>query len=159
MIKRILSALFCLSILFVGAQLTKAEIKKDVLGLYIGMEREAAIKLLQKIGKKNHDERKQQEIWALSNNSQFSHVIIAFDKEYKKVRFVTAKARENGKRVRYADVLDTRKAVQMGSGGNYNYVLEVPERSNQPGYKIIARGTDKNYLTYFAVEEIEIVQK
>lgn len=91
----------------------------------------------------------------MRDDPHFSHVIIAYDKEYKTVRFVTAKAREDGKRVRYSDVTDTKKARQIGSANNYNYVMEVPASAGKPAFKIIARGTDKNFLTYLAVEEVE----
>lgn len=158
MTRKILIYVFCLLILTSGAQLAEAKGKTDVLGLRVGMSREEATARLEKIGKKDHDERKQQEIWTLTNDKRFSHVIIAFDKEFKAVRFVTAKAREGGKRVRYSDVLDTKKAVARNAANNYKYVFEVPTQGSKTGYKIIARGTDKDYLTYFAVEELDTVQ-
>lgn len=153
--RKVFIHVLCLVVLLVGTQLAEAKLIKDVLGLRVGMSREAAIARLHQIGKKDHDERKQQEIWKLRDDPHFSYVIIAYDKEYKTVRFVTAKAREDGKRVRYSDVIDTKKATQLGSANNYNYVLEVPASGDKPAYKIIARGTDKNFLTYLAVEEIE----
>ena len=150
---------FCLGLLLINVQTSVAQTKNDVLGLKVGMSREAADSRLQKIGKKDHDERKQQEIWKLKNDKRFSHVIVAFDKEYKKVRFVTAKARENGERVRYSDVLDTRKSVAQQMTNNHKYVLEIPAKGRTPGYKIIARGSDKDYLTYFAIEELDVIKQ
>ncbi len=159
MVKKFLTAGFCLVILLAGASFAAAQTKKDVLGLYVGMNRSAAITILQKIGKKERDERKQQEIWKLRNDSRFSYIIISYDKEFKNVRFVTAKVRSDGKPVRYADVLDTKKAVQLGAENNYNYVLEMPASGDKPAYKIIARGTHKDFLTYFAIEELDTVKK
>lgn len=159
MIKKILIYTFCLSLLFTFAQFAEAKTGGDILGLSVGMSREDAIARLQKLGKKDHDERKQQEIWKLRGDERFSHIIIAFDKEYKNVRFVTAKARADGKRVRYSDVLDIKKAVATITPNNYKYVQEVPANGKNAGYKIIARGTDKNYLTYFAVEELDVVTR
>lgn len=154
---KVLVRLFCLVVLMIGAQLVEAKTPGDVLGLRVGMSHDEAISRLQKIAKKDHDERKQQEIWKLKDDPNFSYIIISFDKEYKSVRFVTAKVREGGKRIRYSDVIDTKKAAQLGSANNYNYVLEVPARGGTPAYKVIARGTDKDFLTYLAVEEVETV--
>lgn len=159
MTKNYLISAFCLIILIFGAASAFAETRRDVLGLYVGMSKEKADAKLQKIGEKERDERKQQEIWKLKNDSRFSYIIISYDKEFKSVRFVTAKVRPDGKRIRYADVLDTKKAVQLGAENNYNYVLEMPASGDKPAYKIIARGTHKDFLTYFAIEELDTVKK
>ncbi len=45
----------------------------------------------------------------------------------------------------------------MGAVNNYKYVLEMPARGKNPGYKVIARGQDQNYLTYFSIEELEVL--
>jgi superfamily II DNA/RNA helicase len=103
----ILGFLFSLVLFFPNS--ANADVKSDVLRLRLGMSKEAAHKILQKIGKLEKNESKQQEVWALSDNQQFSYIIIAFNKEYTEVRFITAKARENGKRVRYDEVLDIRR--------------------------------------------------
>ena len=157
--RKFLIHIFCLIVLLLGAQFAEAKPKGDVLGLRVGMTKDKAVERLRKIAKKDHDERKQQEVWKLKDDPNFSYIIISYDKEYKNVRFVTAKARPDVKRIRYEDVIDIKKAVQIGSENNYNYVLEMPASGDKPAYKIIARGTDKNYLTYFAVEELETTQK
>jgi len=132
-----------------------AEVKSDVLGLRLGMNKEAAHKILQRIGKLEKNESKQQEVWALSGSDRrFSYIIIAFNKEYTEVRFITAKARENGKRVRYDEVLDIKKARQAGSSANLNYIQDVPASGKKAAYKIVARGSDPNFLTYFSIERI-----
>lgn len=154
MIRKFVITAYCVAFILAGISFAKAETKKDILGLYVGMSHEKAIKVLQEIGKKAHDERKQQEIWKLKNDKFFSHLIVSFDKDYKKVRFVTAKALENGQSLRYTDVLDVKKAKAQVLPNNYKYVLLVPANGKQAGYRIIARGKDKDYLTYFAVEEL-----
>jgi anaerobic ribonucleoside-triphosphate reductase len=148
----ILGFLFSLVLFFPNS--ANADVKSDVLRLRLGMSKEAAHKILQKIGKLEKNESKQQEVWALSDNQQFSYIIIAFNKEYTEVRFITAKARENGKRVRYDEVLDIKKARQAGSQANLNYIQDVPARGKKAAYKIVARGTDPIFLTYFSIERI-----
>lgn len=157
--KKLLSLAFILSVIFINVQLAAAATKHDVLGIEVGMSREDAISRLAKIGKKDHDERKQQEIWALTDDKRFSHIIISFDKEYKYVRFINAKAKENGERVRYSDVIDIEKAVAQNVPNNYKYVLTVPAEGGKAAYRIIARGSDKDYLTYFAVEVLTESEK
>ncbi len=156
MMKQILAGTFLFWIMLLIAVNIDAQTKHDVLGLKVGMNKEDAVKRLQKIGSKERDERKQQEIWNLTDDSSYSHIIIAFNKE-NKVRFITAKGRESGNRVRYSDVIDVKKARQMGAVNNYKYVLEMPARGKKPGYKVIARGQDQNYLTYFSIEELEVL--
>lgn len=156
MMKKILAGTFLFWIMLLIAVNINAQTKHDVLGIKVGMNKEDAVKRLQKIGSKERDERKQQEIWNLTDDSSYSHIIIAFNKE-NKVRFITAKGRESGKRVRYSDVIDVKKARQIGAVNNYKYVLEMPARGKKPGYKVIARGQDQNYLTYFSIEELEVL--
>ncbi len=152
--KKLLAIAFILSVVFINVQQAAAATQHDVPGIEVGMSREKAVSILAKMGKKDHDERKQQEIWTLRDNKQFSHIIISFDKEYKYVRFINAKARENGERVRYSDVIDVEKAVAQDLPNNYKYVIQVPAQGDKAAYKIIARGSDKDYLTYFAVEAL-----
>lgn len=138
-----------------GTQSAGAKPKPEIAGLRVGMKREDALKRLEKIGKKEKDESKKQEVWKLTNNPQYSHIIIAFDRENNDVRFITAKAREGGTRVRYSDVLDVKKAKQVGAINNYKYKLESPSRGKKKGYTLIASGRDADYLTYFSIKEIE----
>ena len=134
MMKKILAGTFLFWIMLLIAVNIDAQTKHDVLGLKVGMNKEDAVKRLQKIGSKERDERKQQEIWNLTDDSSYSHIIIAFNKE-NKVRFITAKGRESGKRVRYSDVIDVKKARQMGAVNNYKYVLEMPARGKTRAIK------------------------
>ena len=152
MIKRILVWFSLFSFLLCSVQLAAAKTNPEVLKIKLGMSVEEAHKQLKKIGKLEKEERKQQEIWALTNNPSYSHLIVAFDKEYKKVRFVTAKAREGGRRIRYSDVIDVKKATKENIGNNYKYVVDVPAKGKVPGYVITVRGQDAEYLTYFSIE-------
>jgi hypothetical protein len=152
---KILTALLFLSlIVFGGCSSFKAPSDSDILGIKIGMNKEDAAKRLNEIGKLEKEESKQQEVWALTNDSHYSYLIVAFNKETQKVRFITAKARENGSRLRYTDVLDIGKAQQTSSANNYKYSQEVPGSAFTSGYTKIASGADSNYLTYFSLKEL-----
>jgi len=140
---------------FCSVQLVAAKTASDVLGIRVGMSQKDADARLQKLGKLEKEERKQQQVWALTNDPNYSYLIVAFNKEFTEVRFITAKAKENGRKVRYSDVVDLKKAKQVGAVNNYKYVQEVPARGKNPGYVITARGQDSNYLTYFSIEKID----
>lgn len=148
-----ISALLLLTVLCFLTQV-RAETKTEILGITIGMSKDQAHQMLAKIGNLDKNESKNQEVWVLTEDPLFSHLIVAFNREYTQVRFVTAKARENGRRVRYSDVLDIEKATQTGVKTNNHYVLEVPAEAGRPGYRIKARGTDAEFLTYLSIEQI-----
>lgn len=131
------------------------EPKPEIMGIKIGMSADAARERLRKIGKLEKEERKQQEIWHLNADERFEYLIVGFDKEYKQVRYVTAKAREKGKLMRYDEVLDLNKAKKAFTPNNYKYYLDVAARDKRPGYTVTVRGTDPNHLRYYSIEKID----
>ena len=153
MIKILSSFILLFSFVLFSARTSDAKTRSDVLGISIGMSHEEANKRLQKIGKLEKNESKLQEVWALTNDANYSHLIVGFDKETNEVRFVTAKAHTEGKRVRYKDVLDVKKAKQTGTINNYKYIQEIPARGKKVAYKLIAMGKNADYLTYFSIEK------
>lgn len=157
--KNLLILLFLCFIGFACSKSSNSDPKSDILGIRIGMSREDTMKRLNEIGKLDRMERKQQEIWTLNNDAHYSHLILAFDKEKQGVRYVTAKARENGSRLRYSDVIDTGKAQHTISTNNYKYTQEVQGNESTPGYTKIASGTDSNYLTYFSLKELNLPEE
>jgi len=159
MLKNLLILLLFSLIAFNCSKSSKTQSNSDILGIKIGMTREDTIKRLNEIGKLDHEERKQQEIWTLNNDPHYSHLILAFDKEKQDVRFITAKARENGSRVRYSDVLDISKAKLTSSPNNYKYIQEVQKTESTPGYTRIASGTDADYLNYFSLKELNLPEE
>lgn len=130
-----------------------AKTASDVLGINVGMSKKDADARLKKLGKLEKDERKQQQVWILKDDPSYSHLIVAFNSDFTQVRFVTAKAKENGRKVRYSDVLDIKKAKQNGAANNYKYVQEIPASGKNPAYVIVARGANAEYLTYFSIEK------
>lgn len=153
MIKTLSSYILLFSFVLFSVQSSSAKTKSDVLGISLGMNHETANKLLKRIGKLEKNESKLQEVWALNNDLSYSHLIVGFDKQTNEVRFVTAKARADGKRVRYETVLDVKKAKQTGTTNNYKYIQEIPARGKKAAYKLIAMGQNTDYLTYFSIEK------
>ena len=153
--RRAMLAAFLL-ILSAGAQASAAaaaEPKPEILGVRLGMGARQARARLGKIGRLEREERKQQQVWALRDDPRFAFLIVGFDKDFSRVRFITAKAREGGERVRYAEVLDLKRARQLGRAGNYSYSQRV-RRGRRGAYVVSARGTDAEYLTYYSVRSL-----
>ncbi len=159
MLKNLLLLLLLCLITLACTNAPQTQSNSDILGIKIGMSKEDASKRLNEIGKLDHEERKQQEIWVLNNDPHYSHLIVAFDKEKQILRFITAKARENGTRLRYSDVLETDKAKLTSSANNYKYIQEVQATESTPGYSRIASGTDSDYLNYFSLKELNLPEE
>ena len=152
-----LAATFCclLLLLLAAACSTPVEPKPEILGVRLGMSREEAHARLQEIGKLEKEERKQQEVWRLTADPSYSHLMVAYNKEYTAVRYVTAVANEQGRRVRYAEVVDLKSAREDATPASRSYTQEVPARAGQPGFVAKAIGADPTYLKYYSVEKAD----
>lgn len=125
----------------------------DVLGLRVGMSREDALKRLEQLGRKERDERKQQEVWALKDHPDYTHLLVGFNREKTEVRYVTAVARPG--RVRYDSVVDPDKAKRTDVLNNHTYEQEVAPDGAHPGYIVAARGTNPQYLSYYSLKRYD----
>ena len=72
MIKKFLIYTFLFWIVLLNSHFAEAKTKHEILGLRVGMSKEEALNRLQEIGSKERDERKQQEIWNLTNDKHYS---------------------------------------------------------------------------------------
>lgn len=131
------------------------EPKPEVMGLRLGMSRQEAHARLGELGRLEKEERKQQEVWKLAADPTYSHLIVAYNKEYTSLRFVTAVARDDGRRVRYADVLDTGRAQRAEAGSTVTYVLEVAATGAQPRFQVRLVGNDPDFLKYYSIEKLD----
>jgi hypothetical protein len=142
----------CCLLLLAAACSTAVEPKPEILGVRLGMSREEAHARLQEIGKFEKEERRQQEVWRLTGDPNYSHLMVAYNKQYTSVRYVTAVANEQGRRLRYADVVDPARARLESTQANRTYTQEIPARSGQPGFVAKVLGDDPTYLKYYSVE-------
>jgi len=126
----------------------------EILGIRLGATRGEAHSRLEELGRLEREERKQQEVWALNNHPSYSHLIVSYDREYKGVRFVTAVAKEDGRRVRYSEVIDTAKASRAAAGSNVTYTVDNPGEGEAPGYVARAIGSDPQFLKYYSIKLI-----
>jgi hypothetical protein len=127
---------------------------RDILGVSIGMKAADARRRLEKLGRLEKSERKQQEVWAV-HDGRFSHLIVGFSKDASEVRFITAKARPGGPRIRYSDIGDTRKAKVAVAPPNHEYSWAVTRRNGRPGYLVVARGANPDFLLYLSMKKAD----
>jgi hypothetical protein len=148
---RIVVTVCCL--LLLSAACSKASgPEPEILGVRLGMSRDEAHARLQKLGRLEREERKQQEVWRLEADPSYSHLMVAYDRGGASVRYVTVVANERGRRVPYAEVVNVGGARLDGAQASRTYTQELPERFGRPGFVARAIGTDPTYLTYYSVE-------
>lgn len=145
----------CCLLLLAAACSTAVEPQPEILGVRLGMSREEAHARLQDIGKLEKEERRQQEVWRLAGDPSYSHLMVAYNKAYTSVRYVTAVANDQGRRLRYADVVDPARARLESTQANRTYTQEIPARSDRPGFIAKVLGDDPTYLKYYSVELAE----
>ena len=145
----------CCLLLLSTACATAVEPKPEILGVRLGMSREDAHARLQEIGKLEKEERRQQEVWQLTGDPSYTHLMVAYNKDYTSVRYVTAVANEQGRRVPYADVVNLGSARLESTQASRTYTQEFPARGGQPGFVAKAIGTDPTHLKYYSVERVD----
>ena len=145
----------CCLLLLAAACATAVEPKPEILGVRLGMCREEAHARLRVIGKLEKEERRQQEVWRLTGDPNYSHLMVAYNKGYTSVRYVTAVANEQGSRLRYEELIDPARARLESTQATRNYTQETPARAAQPGFVAKVIGTDPTYLKYYSVELID----
>jgi hypothetical protein len=169
----ILSLLFAANVFAVAPPSTQQQPQRDILGVRIGMSADEVRSQLNKIGRLDKTERKRHEVWEV-RDAYFSGLIIQFDKA-NRVHFVTAVARaeaerqcilenakgksmgKNAKRkcMRYTDVANINKAGQKTvekTRNNYRYEWVLDASGADPKIKIVAMGSDPDYLKYYSIE-------
>jgi hypothetical protein len=142
----------CCLLLLAAACSTAVEPRPEILGVRLGMSREEAHARLKDIGEFEKEERRQQEVWRLTGDPNYSHLMVAYNKQYTSVRYVTAVANEQGRRLRYADVVNPARARLESSQASRTYTQEIPARDGRPGFVAKVLGDDPTYLKYYSVE-------
>lgn len=145
-------ALLCVLSLAAACSKPAREPRPEILGVRLGMSRDEARARLNGIGRLEKEERKQQEVWRLDGDASYSHLIVAYDKGYAAVRFVTAVADERGSRVRYDEVIDAARAREDRTPATRTYTQEVPAREGRPAFVAKAIGSDPESLKYYSIE-------
>jgi hypothetical protein len=125
----------------------------EVLGIRLSMSQKDAHARLKGKGKLEKEERKRQEVWALSDR-RVSHLIVGFDADYR-VRYVTAIARTVGPRIRYSEVGDLKTAEESNNQGNYKFTWRVEARAGHSAYLVVAHGHDPLHLDSYSIKRLD----
>ena len=126
------------------------ELPRDILGISIGSRKPDAQKRLEEIAEFEREERKQQQIWRLKNDSHYSHIIVGYDKD-EKVRYLTVFADKSKERVRYSDIGDLSKAKKEITEPHHRYTWETEEIGGKTGFVVVAYGTEPEFLTSYSI--------
>ena len=132
---------------------TKANVPGEyLLGISVGMKKEAAQKHLEELAQFERDEGKRQQVWRLKNDPHFSELAIGYDDE-NQVRYITtfvdpASARE---RIRFTEVGDLTKAKQQILAPHYRYIWEVPASDGKPAYFVNVYGDNPDFLLHYSL--------
>ncbi|HEX6159166.1 MAG TPA: hypothetical protein VF111_03300 [Thermoanaerobaculia bacterium] len=118
----------------------------DILGVRLGMSRDAVRSTLSAGGTFEREERKRQEVWTVTD-PRFASLIIGYEPDWT-VRYVTGVARPSGTAVRYADVLDLAAAQHRSAGATHTYTWAVGE----PRYYVIAIGGEER-VDYLSIKK------
>ena len=152
MMKRVFS-LFLLITMCVLVAAAAPKPRPEIMGIALGMTRDDARARLKGMGILEKEARKRQEVWAIKD-SRVSHLLIGYDTDFR-VRYVTAVARAGGPRIRYEEVADVKSAQRLENQGNFKFTWEVPRRSRQSAYVMIAHGRDPQYLDSYSVKKLD----
>lgn len=137
---------------FLVTETRAASLQDHVLGLRIGMTREDVHRRLKRMGTLEREERGKQEVWTLAREPQFASVLVGFDADFR-VRYVTAIAREGGRRLRYSELAPIQEARAENANGAYTrYTWEIKPDKKSAGYFLIAEGRDPEYLKSFSIK-------
>lgn len=126
--------------------------RPEIMGIALEMKRGEAQARLKAIGSLARETRKRQEVWAV-RDQRISHLLVGYDADYR-VRYVTAIARADGPRLRYAEVADVRSAERTHNQGNLKFTWEVGARRGHSAYIMVARGHDPKYLDSYSVKKV-----
>jgi hypothetical protein len=131
---------------------SKANVPNELLGISIGMNKEAAKKHLEEIAQFERDEGKRQQVWRLKNDPHFSELAIGYDEE-NQVRYITtfvdpSSARE---RIRFTEIGDLSKAKQEILAPHYRYIWEVPASDGKPAYFVNVYGDNPDFLLHYSL--------
>ena len=128
--------------------------RADLLGVSVGMQKVDVISRLGQIGEFERDERRNQQLWRLTNDPRYAEVAVGFDKE-DRLRYITAFARTDAdaEKVPFASIGDVGLAKSEVVGRHHRYTWQVPGRDGQKPFAVSIYGDNPENLTMFSLVE------
>ena len=118
----------------------------DLLGLHPGMSDSEVQHRLQKIGEVVRGADRAKQTWRLSD-PRYEYLVLRYDEDWR-MHWVTAFAREGGRRVRYREIGDLSLATHTGQ---HFYSWTIPARPGTGTWTVVARGSDSRYLESISI--------
>jgi hypothetical protein len=134
-------ALFSMALLCLAAPAAAKRAPVDLLGLTPGMSDREAEHRLEKIGVVVRGEGRPKQTWKL-DDPRYEYLVLRYDEAWR-IHWVTAFAREGGRRVRYRDLGDLSLATHSGQ---HFYSWTVAAHPAAGTWSVTARGGDPKYL-------------
>jgi len=130
---------------------TAPALPKDILGISVGMNKDAAQKRLSEIGELQSEDRETGNLWQLKDDARFRNLVVAYDAE-NRIKFVTALVDEKTakERVRFSEIGDLDTAKKEVVAPNHRYTWEVAA-DGKPTYTVSVYGTNPEHLTIFSL--------
>ena len=128
------------------------ELPRDILGIGIGMTRADAQKRLEEIALFERNERKNQQIWRLKDDSHYSHLAVGYDAN-NQVRYVTAFADKSKTQIPFSDIGNLSKAKTEIIEQHHTYIWEVPSTDGAAAYFVNVYGDNPKFLTTYSLSK------
>lgn len=132
-----------------------SDLPKDILGISVGISKADAQKRLEEIAVFERDERKNQQVWKMKDNSRFGNIAVGYDKD-ERIRYVTGFVDKDAvkEKIRFTDVGDLSKAKQEILEPHYRYIWEVPATENNLAYFVNIYGDNRDFVTTYSLAKI-----
>jgi S1-C subfamily serine protease len=125
---------------------------REVFGIRLGMNEETVHRRLAKIATQQKEEKEEgegeQEVWVLKKDPRVDYLVVRFDARHE-LWLVTVVARKDT--VRYSEIGDLGNAKTASDGRNFTYKWIIAAKGKQPGYVVLARGTNPDTLISYAI--------
>ncbi len=144
-IRRVVPILMLVALSLPAAAVPAGLPQHSLLGIELGMPDHLVRARLSRLGEPVAGAERRKQSWRL-RSGPYGYVAVRYDSEWR-VKWVSAFARREGRRLRYRDIGDPARASRLGY---YIYTWEVAPPGGPP-CRISARGSDSLYVASVAL--------
>ncbi len=150
------SAVFLLSMMSLNCVSRSAKLPSEIVGISIGMNRDAVKQKLSEAAIFDHPVGTRQEVWRMKDDSKFNFVAVGFNGS-NEVLYVTAFVNEEkaGKSLRFSDIGDISRAKAEIVEPHHRYIWDVAESPEYPAYQVVVNGKNADFATIYSINKIK----
>jgi hypothetical protein len=129
-----------------------SQVPRDLLGLTVGMPKEAAERRLREIASLSSEGLKGQQAWKLRSDPHFDYLAVGFDAD-ERVRFVTGlvNAKTARERLRFESVGDLTLAKSEVVGPHHRYIWHMPADGDNPPFYVSVYGDNPETVSSYTI--------